>query len=169
MIDTLKELQRTAQVAGERAFRLLWDMMALASDRIRAASGAEPPPAPLPGMSVRPEPPPPTPQSTPTRAAKPKATRAKRAGAGTKRKATGGRADQLLRVMQILAEADGAWMSAKEICDAGAEAGTPILPGNVRKVIRGRGERFIETRSRTGSRRGALEYNLTRAGREHLK
>ena len=70
-------------------------------------------------------------------------------------------------MLTLLADSGG-WMSAKELSDAGGAAGMPILPGNVRKVIRARGDEVIETRPREGSRRGALEYRITEAGLQRL-
>jgi hypothetical protein len=78
------------------------------------------------------------------------------------------RPDQMIRVLELLAASPRPWMSAKELSEAGEAAGTPILPGNVRKVIRSRGDGFVETRPREGSRRGALEYRITDAGHAKL-
>jgi hypothetical protein len=98
----------------------------------------------------------------------PKAKNKPKKKAGSKGKADKERPDQMIRVLELLTESGKAWQSAKELSDAGARAGTPILPGNVRKVIRARGGELIETRSRDGSRRGALEYRITEAGRKAL-
>ena len=170
MLDLLKDAKQTALATGEKAIRLFFEIVAVASERMHSRSGeAQPyqppysPPAPPAPPAPEPEPPKAKPAPAPA-AAKPKATKPRRAAAkrGGKK-----RPDQLLRVLGLLQEGGG-WLSAKEISDAGAAAGTPILPGNVRKVIRARGGEFIETRPREGSRRGALEYRITDAGKAKL-
>lgn len=80
-----------------------------------------------------------------------------------------GRKNQLARVLELLNEDGATWKSASELADASAEQGTRILPGNVRKVIRMRGEKYIETRPRADSRRGSLEYHITPAGLKYLQ
>lgn len=192
MMDLLKDLGQTAMATTERALRLFWDVLSTATGRLREAAGQPPPPvvAPSPAPAARDV----TERSGATTAAshrepqvaaksqaKPKAQVASRSQAKPKArpakakkakkatlKATQGpdeRQDQMVRILELLAGAGKSWLSAKEISDATAKSGTAILPGNVRKVIRGRGGEFIETRSREGSRRGALEYRLTEAGR----
>jgi hypothetical protein len=171
MIDLLKDAKQTALETGEKAVRLFFEIVAVASERLRSRpedpgmsyTSYNPPverPAP-----VTPSAPPPVVAKAPRTAAKPKARKTRRAPAkrGGKK-----RPDQLVRVLELLASDEGAWFSAKEISDAGESAGTPILPGNVRKVIRARGKEAIETRPREGSRRGALEYRITNAGKQRL-
>ena len=80
-----------------------------------------------------------------------------------------GRKNQLIRVLKMLHEDTDTWMSASELSNASEEQGSKILPGNVRKVIRQRGEPYIETRPRAGSRRGSLEFNITDEGVAHLE
>ena len=65
-------------------------------------------------------------------------------------------------------EGDKEWMSAGELSAAAGASGAPILPGNVRKVIRLRGDGLVETRPRSGSRRGSLEYKITASGRNRV-
>lgn len=175
MLDLLKDAKQTALETGEKAIRLFFEIVAVASERMRSRSDDvghsypsypfyDPPvetasaPAPEPARSA----PAPAP-ATAGGAAKPKTTR-RRAPAQRRGKK---RPDQLLRVLTLLSESGG-WMSAKELSDSGGAAGTPILPGNVRKVIRARGDMVIETRPREGSRRGALEYRITTAGAQRL-
>lgn len=170
MKDLLKDAKQTALETGEKALRLFFEVVAVATERMRSRSDdvdptyhsyqppTEPAPVPTPAPVQRP-----AAAATPPAAAKPKPTR-RRAPAKRRGKK---RPDQLLRVLSLLAER-GDWMSAKELSDAGGAAGTPILPGNVRKVIRARGDEVIETRPREGSRRGALEYRITAAGQQRL-
>lgn len=128
---------------------------------------AEDAPAPAP-KKVKPK---------PSKGASPKkkaggAAKSATASKAKSRKKTGGgakRPDQMIRVLELISAGDKPWMSAKEISDAGEAAGKPILPGNVRKVVRARGKDLIETRPRKGSRRGAMEYRMTSAGRKKLK
>jgi len=170
MLDLLKDAKQTALETGEKAIRLFFEIVAVASERMRSSSddggqsypsypSYDPPVEPPSPPSPEPAQPKPAPRGA---AAKPKATR--RAPAKRRGKK---RPDQLLRVLSLLAE-NGDWMSAKELSDSGGAAGTPILPGNVRKVIRARGDLVIETRPREGSRRGALEYRITTAGAQRL-
>jgi hypothetical protein len=216
MLNRLRDVGQTAVTTGERAIRLLWDLVSIASERLREAAGpdappqmqspASPPPAAAPPRR-RPSPPPatqppPAPAASPepaaakdtsaraapvapqpaeakpaaepaTKAATKAATKSKGRKRKTKSKAKGKkgkkRPDQLIRVLELLAASPHPWLSAKELSEAGEAAGTPILPGNVRKVIRGRGEGVIETRPREGSRRGALEYRITDEGYAKLK
>ena len=171
MIDLLKDAKQTALETGEKAIRLFFEIVAVASERMRSRPDegqsypSYPPYSPPaePVVSPTPEPVKPTPPPTDVAQAKPKTTR-RRAPAKRRGKK---RPDQLLRVLALLTEAGG-WLSAKELSDAGGAAGTPILPGNVGKVIRARGDVVIETRPREGSRRGALEYRITAAGTQRL-
>lgn len=179
-MELIKDMSQTALTTGERALRLFWDLVAIASERLREATG-QPKPLPLESPppsrrapSVRPETSSPeTPEpaearrvQAPARGGVSKVKSRKKARA--KLAEVGERPDQMVRVLELLAESQKAWVSAKELSDAGGQAGTPILPGNVRKVIRARGEGLIETRPRDGSRRGALEYRITEAGRRTL-
>jgi len=103
---------------------------------------------------------------------KPVRTTRPKSAAKSRKKTRGGgakRPDQMVRVLELLAAGSKTWMSAKELSDAGEAAGKPILPGNVRKVIRARGKDLVETRPRKGSRRGAMEYRITAAGRKKLE
>jgi hypothetical protein len=169
MIDLLRDMTKTAQETGERAFRLFFDVLALASERLRTLNA---PPAGAPGNGhatsfATPAPAAPVPGPTPTPpAAVPPAEEA--APATGELDDARLRNDQLIRVLDLLTLAADRWVSAKELSDAGDSAGMPILPGNVRKVIRARGGEYIETRPREGSRRGAMEYRITEVGREHL-
>lgn len=177
MLDLLKGAKQTALETGEKAIRLFFEIVAVASERMRSGSDdvghsypsypSYSPPADS-ASPVTPEP------ATPvTRAATaPAAGAAKATPKTTRRRAPAKRRgkkrpDQLLRVLTLLTESGG-WISAKELSDAGGAAGTPILPGNVRKVIRARGDEVIETRPREGSRRGALEYRINAAGTRRL-
>lgn len=183
-MDLIKDMSQSALNTGERAIRLFLDLLAVASERVREVTGQprplpmEPPPAPRPVAYERPQ----APAVTVTEPRRPKAappdrgdtktkTKAKakpKKKAGAKGRAEPERPDQMIRVLELLTESGKDWLSAKELSDAGAKAGTPILPGNVRKVIRARGGELIETRPRDGSRRGALEYRITAAGRQAL-
>ncbi len=173
MLNLLKDAKQTALETGEKAIRLFFEIVAVASERMRSQPedpgpsypAYTPPTAPTPAPSAAPVEPV-TPSATPSPAAakaKPKTTRRRPAAKRRGKK----RPDQLVRVLQLLTNGGG-WMSAKELSDAGGAAGTPILPGNVRKVIRARGDVVIETRPREGSRRGALEYRITAAGTQRL-
>ncbi len=173
MFDLLKGVKQTALETGEKAVRLFFEIVAVASERMRSRSDrvdhtypsypSYSPPT-EPAAPPTPEPVRPAAAATPPPAkATPKATR-RRAPAKRRGKK---RPDQLVRVLSLLTE-HGGWMSAKELSDTGGAAGTPILPGNVRKVIRARGDVVIETRPREGSRRGALEYRITEAGTQRL-
>ncbi len=173
MLDLLKGVKQTALETGEKAIRLFFEIVAVASERMRSRSDHVDPSYPSypaytpPAASAAPpapEPAPPAAAAVPA-TAKP-AAKAPRRRAPAKRRGKK-RPDQLVRVLSLLAESGG-WMSAKELSDTGGAAGTPILPGNVRKVIRARGDVVIETRPREGSRRGALEYRITAAGTERL-
>lgn len=179
-MDLIKDVSQTALTTGERALRLFWDLLSVASERFREAAG-QPRPLPMePSPEYRERAPEPTPapapasekKAEPKRAAAPARRGAAKPKAKKKPSAKGqldkDRADQMIRVLELLAESSSPWQSAKELSDAGAAAGTPILPGNVRKVIRARGGDLIETRPREGSRRGALEYRITEAGRRSL-
>lgn len=172
MKDLLKDAKQAALETGEKALRLFFEVVAVATERMRSRSddvepsyqGYQPPAEPVPTPSR-------TPNQRPAAATPPPAAAAKartsRRRAPAKRRGKK-RPDQLLRVLSLLAD-NGGWMSAKELSDAGGAAGTPILPGNVRKVIRARGDEVIETRPREGSRRGALEYRITAAGQQRLQ
>ncbi len=189
MKDLIKDLSQSALTTGERAIRLFLDLISVASERVREVSGPprplpmepphvpkEPPYVPRPaapeaprvaGPAASPAEARPPKAKTPSRGApKPKAKPKKKAG--VKGRVEKERPDQMIRVLELLTESGKAWQSAKELSDAGARAGAPILPGNVRKVVRARGGDLIETRPRDGSRRGALEYRITEAGRKAL-
>ncbi|MFH2006686.1 MAG: hypothetical protein ABI333_08890 [bacterium] len=170
MIDLLKDAKQTALETGEKAVRLFFEIVAVASERLRSKPDdpgmsytSYSPPVERPA-AVTPTAPPAEKKVTRT-ASQPKARKTR--GAAAKRGAKK-RPDQLVRVLELLATDEGHWFSAKEISDAGEAAGTPILPGNVRKVIRARSQNTIETRPREGSRRGALEYRITNAGKQRL-
>ncbi len=79
------------------------------------------------------------------------------------------RNSQILRLLEILNRDPNSWMSAVELSAATDEQGSRILPGNVRKAIRLRGEGLIESRVRPGSKRGATEYRITVKGRAYLE
>jgi hypothetical protein len=175
MLDLFKGVKQTALETGEKAIRLFFEIVAVASERMRSRSDHvdqsypsyppyTPPAEPTTPPVVTAEPVRPTaavPPSSAKAAAKPSRRRAPAKRRGKKRP------DQLVRVLSLLAESGG-WMSAKELSDTGGASGTPILPGNVRKVIRARGDVVIETRPREGSRRGALEYRITAAGTQRI-
>ena len=180
MLDLLKDVKQTALQTGEKAIRLLFEIAAVASERFRPGA-AEPerapvdfyhepyqPPVTAPRVvEAAPEPVPPQPATrtmSPAKARK-KAVKARRAPAKRRGKK---RPDQMIRVLELLEISEKPWLSAKELSDAGAAAGTPILPGNVRKVIRARGGDSVDTRPRDGSRRGALEYRISAAGKALL-
>ncbi|MDY0000091.1 MAG: hypothetical protein RBU30_02225 [Polyangia bacterium] len=178
MKELIKDIGQSALDTGERLMRLVWDGVAVVVEQLREVTGQtrpmpmERPAEPWQAQPVRqagpvaPKSETKKPQAASRGSAKAKAKAKKKPaakGAGDKE-----RADQMIRVLELLAESGNAWQSAKELSDAGAAAGTPILPGNVRKVIRARGGDLIETRPRDGSRRGALEYRLTEAGRRTL-
>lgn len=185
-MDLFKGMSQTVLTSGEQAIRLFLDLVSVVSERVREATGQprplpmEPTPSPRsppaeepwahkpaiePAQRVQPKRKAPVPARV-AGGAKPKAKAKKKASAkgGVEQE----RPDQMIRVLELLVESGQPWLSAKELSDAGAAAGTPILPGNVRKVIRARGEDLIETRPRDGSRRGALEYRITDAGRRSL-
>ncbi len=105
--------------------------------------------------------------TTKKRVTKKRATNKSGAQKTTKKKR--GRKNQLVRVLEMLNEDAETWMSASELSKASAESGSKILPGNVRKVIRMRGEPYIETRPRAESRRGSLEYHITDEGLKYLE
>jgi len=177
MLDLLKGAKQVALETGEKAIRLFFEIVAVASERMRSRSDQAdssypsypaytPPAEPVTPSAPEPVRPPAAAAAATTSAAAKPAAKAPRRRAPAKRRGKK-RPDQLVRVLSLLAESGG-WMSAKELSDTGGAAGTPILPGNVRKVIRARGDVVIETRPREGSRRGALEYRITEAGTQRL-
>jgi len=90
-------------------------------------------------------------------------------GTGKAKKRAASQTSQITRLLGILAEDSTGWMSAGELSAATDREGTKILPGNVRKAVRLRGEGLIEMRPREGSRRGAMEYRATKKGLEQVK
>jgi hypothetical protein len=171
MIELIKEVTKTAQETSERAFRLFFEMLAMASERIRNLNDRTPTPDPGQSSWV-----PPATAATPAPLAnEAAAVRSTPTGFPTREVVSAAehddakiRNDQMIRVLELLLAAGTRWQSAKELSDAGKRAGTPILPGNVRKVIRARAGEHIETRPREGSRRGAMEYRITEEGRTYL-
>ena len=112
---------------------------------------------------------PPTRKKAPARKKGPARAKGTRKGKTAKGRKAAANKDQLVRVLRHIVEGDKEWMSAGELSQAAAAANAPMLPGNVRKVIRLRGEGLVQTRPRADSRRGSLEYRITAAGRKRLE
>jgi hypothetical protein len=76
--------------------------------------------------------------------------------------------DQLYKVLRVLfdeALAEGRFLTAREIADAAKKAGLAILPGNVRKILRTRGSRHVETRLRDAETGKVTEFKLASKGK----
>jgi len=76
--------------------------------------------------------------------------------------------DQLYKVLRVLydeSKGEGRSLTAKEIADAATAMGLPILPNNVRKVLRTRANRYVDTRLRENESGKVTEYRLTAKGR----
>jgi hypothetical protein len=76
--------------------------------------------------------------------------------------------DQLYKVLKVLYDetiGEGRFLTAREIADAAKKAGLAILPGNVRKILRTRGSRHVETRLRDAETGKVTEFKLASKGK----
>jgi hypothetical protein len=76
--------------------------------------------------------------------------------------------DQLYKVLRVLFDetlGEGRFLSAREIADAAKKAGLAILPGNVRKILRTRAARHVDTRLRESETGKVTEFKLAAKGR----
>ena len=76
--------------------------------------------------------------------------------------------DQLYKVLRVLFDetiGEGRFLTAREIADAAKKAGLAILPGNVRKILRTRAARHVDTRLRDAETGKVTEFKLASKGR----
>ncbi|MBI5481072.1 MAG: hypothetical protein HY906_19600 [Deltaproteobacteria bacterium] len=76
--------------------------------------------------------------------------------------------DQLYKVLRVLFDetvGEGRFLTAREIADAAKKAGFAILPGNVRKILRTRAARHVDTRLRDAETGKVTEFKLAAKGR----
>lgn len=76
--------------------------------------------------------------------------------------------DQLYKVLRVLfdeAVGEGRFLTAREIAEAARKAGLSILPGNVRKILRTRAARHVDTRLRDAETGKVTEFKLGAKGR----
>jgi hypothetical protein len=76
--------------------------------------------------------------------------------------------DQLYKVLRVLfdeAVGEGRFLTAREIADTAKRAGLAILPGNVRKILRTRAARHVDTRLRDSETGKVTEFKLAAKGR----
>lgn len=76
--------------------------------------------------------------------------------------------DQLYKVLRVLYEettGEGRFLTAREIADAAKKAGLAILPGNVRKILRTRAARHVDTRLRDAETGKVTEFKLASKGK----
>ena len=76
--------------------------------------------------------------------------------------------DQLYKVLRVLYDetiGEGRFLTAREIADAAKKAGLAILPGNVRKILRTRAARHVDTRLRDAETGKVTEFKLASKGR----
>ena len=76
--------------------------------------------------------------------------------------------DQLYKVLRVLydeAVGEGRFLTAREIADAAKKAGLAILPGNVRKILRTRAARHVDTRLRDAETGKVTEFKLAAKGK----
>jgi len=80
--------------------------------------------------------------------------------------------DQLYKVLRVLYDetlGEGRFLSAREIADAAKKAGLAILPGNVRKILRTRAARHVDTRLRETDTGKVTEFKLAAKGRSFFQ
>lgn len=143
---------------------------ALVSEPPAKSESVEPP---RPAEAAAPERAPQPAKKEPTKATKTTAAKARPKAKTARKKAqsrgkSAQRRSQILRILEILAEDPNRWMTAVEISKVTDAQGKKILPGNIRKAIRLRGEGLIDSRIRADSVRGATEYRITKAGLRYL-
>ncbi len=76
--------------------------------------------------------------------------------------------DQLYKVLRVLYDetiGEGRFLTAREIADAAKKAGLAILPGNVRKILRTRAARHVDTRLRDAETGKVTEFKLASKGK----
>lgn len=76
--------------------------------------------------------------------------------------------DQLYKVLRVLYDetgGEGRFLTAREIADAAKKAGLAILPGNVRKILRTRAARHVDTRLRDAETGKVTEFKLAAKGK----
>ena len=76
--------------------------------------------------------------------------------------------DQLYKVLRILYDetiGEGRFLTAREIADGAKKAGLAILPGNVRKILRTRAARHVDTRLRDAETGKVTEFKLASKGK----
>ena len=76
--------------------------------------------------------------------------------------------DQLYKVLRVLYDetiGEGRFLTAREIADAAKKAGLAILPGNVRKILRTRAARHVDTRLRDADTGKVTEFKLASKGK----
>jgi hypothetical protein len=76
--------------------------------------------------------------------------------------------DQLYKVLRVLFDetiGEGRFLTAREIADTAKKAGLAILPGNVRKILRTRAARHVDTRLRDAETGKVTEFKLAAKGR----
>jgi hypothetical protein len=76
--------------------------------------------------------------------------------------------DQLYKVLRVLYDetvAEGRFLTAREIADTAKKAGLAILPGNVRKILRTRAARHVDTRLRDAETGKVTEFKLAAKGK----
>jgi hypothetical protein len=76
--------------------------------------------------------------------------------------------DQLYKVLRVLYDetvGEGRFLTAREIADAAKKAGLAILPGNVRKILRTRAARHVDTRLRDADTGKVTEFKLAAKGK----
>jgi hypothetical protein len=76
--------------------------------------------------------------------------------------------DQLYKVLRVLFDetvGEGRFLTAREIADTAKKAGLAILPGNVRKILRTRAARHVDTRLRDADTGKVTEFKLAAKGR----
>ncbi len=76
--------------------------------------------------------------------------------------------DQLYKVLRVLYDetiGEGRFLTAREIADTAKKAGLAILPGNVRKILRTRAARHVDTRLRDAETGKVTEFKLASKGK----
>jgi hypothetical protein len=77
--------------------------------------------------------------------------------------------DQLYKVLRVLhdeARGQGRYLTAREIAEAAEASGFKILAGNVRKILRTRAAKHVDSRVRKSDTGRATEYRLASRGRQ---
>ncbi|HEY3358632.1 MAG TPA: hypothetical protein VGQ83_35620 [Polyangia bacterium] len=173
-IEMAREMTELALDVGRWALSMLpFGARACACDEHADELRPAPPPwaaTPEPPPAAAPEPPAPEPPAVaaapePVEAAEPTAPAEAAEEAGEDEQP--GR-DQLYKVLRILhdeAIGEGRYLTAREIAEAASAAGLPILPGNVRKILRTRAARHIEARLRDGESGKVTEFRLGGRGK----